>query len=79
MICIIFREIWKVETEYGKKRIYKIRFKEEILDKWKSTFGAYIYVKIGLDPGLEVILVEQDLNLKVQSLEDSSQSLKINQ
>ena len=35
--------------------------------------------KIDLDPGLDVILLEQDLNLKVQSLEESSQSLKIDQ
>ena len=35
--------------------------------------------RIGLALGLEVSLAEQDLNLKVQSLEDSSQSLKIDQ
>ena len=36
-------------------------------------------LKIDLDPGLEVILVEQDLNLKVQCLKDSSRGLKIEQ
>ena len=81
MICIVLKEIVDME---GKDRLWKetdirYRIQGRGFGEMEEHLWCWYMLKIDLDPGLEVILVEQNLNLKVQSLENSSWSLKIDQ